>query len=109
FFRGLVEQGVDRYLPVEPGGVLTGQRLRQRVILPQGRQHVTGLHEAAAVPRPVLPVRELVARVPPGGLAPRPDLAVRDLAGHRLVRHVARGPAADAAAAAATPPSRPAR
>src|SRR5262252_4597941 len=98
-FRGLVKQGVDRYLPVEPGGVLAGQRTRQRVVLPQGRQHVTGLHEAAAVHGSVLAVRDLFVRVPARGLGTRADLAVGGLARCWLVRHVAGGRAGDAVAA----------
>src|SRR5207248_524644 len=90
---------VDGYLPVEPGGVFARQRIRQRVVLPQGRQHVTGLHEAA-VHGPVLAIRDLVARVPARGLGTRADLAVAvgDPAG-RLIRHIAGGRAGDAVAA----------
>src|SRR5262249_5236592 len=98
-FRGLVEQGVDGYLPVEPGGILAGRRFRQRVVLPQSRQLITGLYEAAAVHRPVLATGSLAVRVRARG--PGPDLAVGDLAGHRLVRHIAGGRAGAAVAAMA--------
>src|SRR5215813_793778 len=98
-FRGLVEQGVDGYLPVEPRGVLGGNRLRRRLVLPQGRQHIPRLHETG-VARPVLGVRRLVVLVQAGGPGGRPDPAIGDLPGrHWLVRYIAGGRSGDAVAA----------
>src|SRR5262249_19483273 len=98
-FRGLVEQGVDGYLPVEPRGVLGGNRLRRRLVLPQGRQHIPRLHETG-VARPVLGVRRLVVLVQAGGPGGRPARAIGDLPGrHWLVRYTAGGGSGDAVAA----------